>query len=198
MQCKLSSMSFPTNVLRNWLRNANNALEMSRVQNKLVQLSINDNMTGLHNRRGMDTKLQEIRDYAKLGDMCFACVIDMDGLKPINDNYGHIEGDNAIIAVADIIIDSLRLNEVGVRAGGDEFYIIGVGNYTDSDVARRLKRFLESIEEYNNTSNKPYKISASIGACICPYSEDIRIEDAIKTADENMYNFKVQRKKQRK
>lgn len=198
MQCKLSSMSFPTNVLRNWLRNANNALEMSRVQNKLVQLSIKDNMTGLHNRRGMDTKLQEIRDYAKLGDMCFACVIDMDGLKPINDNYGHIEGDNAIIAVADIIIDSLRLNEVGVRAGGDEFYILGVGNYTDIDVARRLKRFLESIEEYNNTSNKPYKISASIGACICPYSEDIRIEDAIKTADENMYNFKVQHKKQRK
>lgn len=198
MQCTLSSGVTPTNVFRNWIRNVNNALEMSRVQHKLVQLSIKDNMTGLHNRRGMETKLEEIKSYANEGDYCFACSIDMDELKIINDTYGHVEGDNAIIAVANIIIDSLRLNEVGVRAGGDEFYILGIGRYTQESVNKRIKNIYSAIDEYNRISNKPYLISASAGACIMPYSELLRIEEVIRVADENMYQYKVKNNKQRK
>ena len=119
---------------RTWLRFVNNALEMVRAKQQLMFLSLRDGMTGLYNRRGMEIRLREMLDGARHGDSLFAAVIDMDGLKRINDNYGHGEGDFGIRTVSSAVAHGTRLNEICIRAGGDEFYILGVGKYDAEDV----------------------------------------------------------------
>lgn len=197
LQCKLSQKHKIGCVFRNWVRNVNNALEMVRIQNKLLTFSERDAMTGLYNRRGMDAKLEKLMENAKPSDSCIVFVIDMDGLKYINDNYGHSEGDFGINAVASAARRVCKNTEICVRAGGDEFYIIGVGEYSAIDAIVKIEKFNLAIEDENKASNKPYAISASIGYCCEPLSAGMDIEDAIHLADSRMYESKAARKKQR-
>lgn len=184
-------------VFRNWMRNVNNALEMIRMQNKLVAFSQRDVMTGLYNRRGMKEKLRVIASELKGNESCIAFVIDMDGLKYINDNFGHSEGDFGINAVAAAVRRIARSGEICVRAGGDEFYMIGVGDYSQSDIMVRIQKFNSAIEEENKTSGKSYEISASIGGCCEILSAGMTVDDVIHIADGRMYINKTDRKKQR-
>lgn len=185
-------------VYRNWLRFVNNALEMVKAKRQLVILSIRDGMTGLYNRRGMETKLREMLDGARQGDSLFAAVIDMDGLKRINDNYGHGEGDFGIRTVSSAVAHGTKPNEICVRASGDEFYVLGVGNYKAEDLALRKKDITDVLSEIMNGYQKPYKVSVSIGCVLREISETLNIDAVITLADEEMYREKTQKKLQRK
>lgn len=182
-------------VYRNWLRNVNNALEMIRAKNSLRKLSIYDAMTGAYNRRGMDMMLQNMLNGANEGDNLFVSVIDMDGLKYVNDNFGHAEGDFGIKLVCDSAIKTSRTEEICIRAGGDEFYVVGVGKYTQEDIVQRKKEFYDSIRMADRTSGKPYPISASIGCAIAPVCDSLYIMSVVNEADEDMYKNKLERKK---
>ena len=128
-------------VYRNWIRFVNNALEMSRSRMKLLELSVRDEMTGALNRRGMDNELNRMLAEAKPDDSLFICVIDMDRLKYINDTFGHTEGDHGIKTVSSAALAVTANGEITVRAGGDEFYIIGVGKYDSDAGEKRIKAF---------------------------------------------------------
>ena len=182
-------------VYRNWLRNINNALETAQAKNTLRKLSIYDAMTGAYNRRGMDMRLEQMLAEAKEGDSLFVSVIDMDGLKYVNDNFGHAEGDFGIKLVCDTAIRTCREKEICIRAGGDEFYVLGVGQYTEQDMAERKKAFYDKIAYADKTSGKPYPISASIGCAISPIDDSLYIIGVVNEADEDMYKSKVERKK---
>ena len=182
-------------VYRNWLRNINNALETAQAKNTLRKLSIYDAMTGAYNRRGMDMRLEQMLAEAKEGDSLFVSVIDMDGLKYVNDNFGHAEGDLGIKLVCDTAIRTCREKEICIRAGGDEFYVLGVGQYTEQDMAERKKAFYDKIAYADKTSGKPYPISASIGCAIAPIDDSLYIIGVVNEADEDMYKSKVERKK---
>ncbi len=184
-------------VYRSWLRHVNTSIEMVQTRSRLLQLSIHDEMTGAYNRRGMHIKIKEITRDLSPDDMLYAYVIDMDGLKFINDTYGHADGDfgiNIIHAAAEIIT---KENDICVRAGGDEFYIIGAGKYTEEDIRNRINDFYSYLETAQASSEKPYPITASIGCCCKPSSENIQINTIINEADVDMYKNKVSRKKQR-
>lgn len=182
-------------VYRNWLRNINHALEMAQAKNTLKMLSIYDAMTGAYNRRGMDLQLDKMIACAKEGDRLFVGVIDMDGLKYVNDNFGHAEGDLGIKLVCDTAIKTCKEKEICIRAGGDEFYVVGVGQYTEADIEERKKEFYEKIAYADRTSGKPYPISASIGCAIAPIDDSLNIIGVVNEADEDMYKSKVERKK---
>ena len=182
-------------VYRNWLRNINQALEMAQAKNTLQKLSIYDAMTGAYNRRGMDMRLEQMLAEAKEGDSLFVSVIDMDGLKYVNDNFGHAEGDLGIKLVCDAAISTCREKEICIRAGGDEFYVLGVGQYTEQDMAERKKSFYDTIAYADRTSGKPYPISASIGCAIAPIGDGLYIIGVVNEAEEEMYKSKVERKK---
>lgn len=184
-------------VFRNWIRNVNNALEMVRVQSRLTAFSERDAMTGLYNRRGMEARVRAMAAKGGIRDSWLVFVIDMDGLKYINDTYGHAEGDYGIAAVASASGQIARSSEICVRAGGDEFYIIGLGEYNYIDAIVRIQRFNEALAE-ENKAEKPYEISASIGFCCEPFSSGADINDVIRLADGRMYENKVERKKARK
>ncbi|MBQ8597438.1 MAG: GGDEF domain-containing protein, partial [Lachnospiraceae bacterium] len=184
-------------VYRNWLRNVNNSLELVRAKNRLRTLSIYDEMTGAYNRRGMDLVLPKLLEGAKEGDKLFAAVIDMDGLKYVNDNYGHGEGDYGIKAVCNCVMKVAEPGEICIRAGGDEFYILGVGKYKEADLKKRRRLFEACVEQADKSSGKPYLIAASLGCAIAEIDGKLQINSIIDMADVEMYKSKVERKKQR-
>lgn len=198
VECALKQEHIIGNVYRNWLRNVSSALEMIRVRSRLQMFSERDAMTGLYNRRGMDKELDKLLKKAKPSDKLMVFVIDMDGLKSINDTYGHSEGDYGIRAIANVSRQIAKNDDICVRAGGDEFYIIGVGDYNSIDALVRIQRFSQALEETDKAAGKPYEISASIGYCCESLSHRIAIDELLRIADGRMYENKIARKKQRK
>ncbi len=193
LQCALQKMRKLDVVFHNWIRNLDNALEMARAQNRLRDFSERDPMTGLLNRRALDNWLDEIKPDEKRHALFM--VIDMDGLKTINDNYGHLEGDFGINCIAEAVKSITHFNELCVRAGGDEFYLVGLGDYDENTLIEREKEFYEKLDEINSTSGKEYQATASVGSAICDYSDENTFKKLLKQADANMYRNKYERKK---
>lgn len=198
VQCYLYRRFQLNAVFRNWQRNVNSALEMIRARNKLLSYSILDSMTKLNNRRGMSIRLKDLLSLSEPDNDVLAIVIDMDGLKQINDTYGHNEGDYAIMTIASVVRCITGGNEVSARAGGDEFYIIGVGNYSDEGAKEKISRFYTMLEEQSRISMKPYEMTASVGYSIMNVSEVTDMSSAIAVADSKMYTSKAERKKKMK
>lgn len=151
-----------------------------------------DELTGLNNRNSFTSFVDTISLNPK-NDSYTVIMIDVDGFKSINDNYGHLLGDEALQHTARVLmrsagaIDATRLHIY--RYGGDEFVIIGKN--IGSDIINELKANLKKeLETENATINTGYKISLSLGICsgICNCTEDMkRILDI---ADKEMYQFK--------
>ena len=192
LQNDLSEQVSIGEVYRNYLRNINNALEMTRAKYRSTYLSEHDAMTGLKNRRGMEhsisVKIAEASDDAKI----FAIVADMDGLKKRNDKYGHSEGDNGINLVANAIRSITDDNEICVRGGGDEFFVLGVGGYTDAHLHEKISRFKGYIETANENMTIP--VEASIGYCLENLDKSENIQIVLDKADAKMYEDKRSKK----
>lgn len=184
-------------VYRNWLRNVNCALEIARARNRLLSLSISDAMTGMLNRRGMKHNLKRMLKSAAPEDAVLVYVIDMDGLKTINDTFGHTEGDFGIVSISSAVKSIAREGELCVRAGGDEFYLIGVGQYSAAEENDRVVRLIRLIDTAGKAANKPYPLSASIGFRIGRAADVHEVAKLIDEADTRMYENKTARKVQR-
>ena len=180
-----------TLVYRTWLRFVNNALEMSRTKRQLLLMSIRDSMTGLYNRRGMTHQLEKISLENHHGEKLFVAVIDMNGLKNINDTYGHLEGDYGIKVLSTAVMQSTLPGEICVRAGGDEFYIIGVGYYGDEILSARAESFHRTLKDLQTKSSKEYVLSASIGIVTETIDDNTNIDAVINRADKEMYKEKT-------
>lgn len=166
---------------------------------ELSNLYIHDHMTGLLNRRGFyqqfNERLEVCSDHS--GEVLLIS-IDLDGLKYINDTFGHIEGDNAIITVSKALSECAENGEICVRFGGDEFAAITIVPEKAKDHFERFAtHFRMLLKDYNTSSAKPYQVEASIGFCAETLTENFDLDRMIKIADEQMYADKISRKKQR-
>lgn len=185
-----------------WILNISVSMESLFKQNSINKLidnledaSIRDELTGLFNRRGFESKSAEIFSNTEEGSSVCAVVIDMDGLKGINDVYGHGEGDSAIRSLGKIIAECCDDKEVAGRTGGDEFYIFA-SDYTSEKLNKFMEKFNDRLESLNRSSNKPYSISASCGTLLEKMGAYAKIEDYLKISDERMY--KIKRSKHRR
>ena len=181
-------------IYRTWIRFMSTALEMVRRKERFVVLSSHDKMTGLLNRRGMYEQLERLGPETYGGKTVFACVIDMDGLKYINDTFGHSEGDYGILRVSEAARAITEGTDICARAGGDEFYIVGIRDSLDTEAL--TERFTEKLRELTAPDDKPFRVTASIGFALSSGAPDF--EELLTEADEDMYRFKLQRKRQRK
>ncbi|MBE6837189.1 MAG: GGDEF domain-containing protein [Ruminococcus sp.] len=187
-----------------WRMNLSIAIENSRIREelskqseKLEKLYVEDSLTGIYNRRGLHNWAVEIFSKAVESQrevMIF--VADLDDLKPINDKFGHKQGDNAIIQVARGLQKASTNGEICARFGGDEFEVVAY-DYTNEKAAAFEERFHKALEEYNERSGMPYKVSASCGYYVSRVSEDDDFDSLIFAADKEMYKNKSE-KKQRK
>ena len=122
-------------------------------------------------------------------DSPFAVILyDINGLKYINDNYGHETGDKTIIAIADILKDTF-VEESIFRIGGDEFVILLT--QVDKDITSQIFiSVVEKIEAFNELHELPLEISVSKGIAFYDAKTDKSYEDVFNRADENMYEDK--------
>lgn len=194
-----------------WMRNIGNGFEALRRQMKLKQLndrlehmyhkmeeySVTDLLTGIYNRNGYNRYAAEMFNTASENNgNIFVLLGDMNNLKQINDNYGHVEGDESISVCAKAMNASCLENEKCFRIGGDEFVIIGVGDYTPETINSHIERVNRYIENYNATKNKPYSISVSLGHCYTEARAYASIEQIINVADGEMFeNKRIMKKK---
>ena len=160
---------------------------------------IRDYMTGIYNRRGFYENAQTLIDTCnknKHNIVIFS--VDMDGMKLINDTYGHNEGDKAIIGVAHALRAISENGEICARFGGDEFIIIG--EETDKDYAQRFVNALNEEIEYFNDSDldRPYKVVVSCGYVSAKCSDNDDVYEKIRIADERMYIQKREHKAEAK
>lgn len=145
-----------------------------------------DSLTGLYNRRGFfhlaEQQTRLARRRTRSGTVFF---VDVDGLKEINDTWGHSEGDRVIRDAADVLRDTFRTTDVLGRIGGDEFAIFALE--TDGDRTELLGRRLRSnLERFNAQSGRPYRLSFSFGTAFYS-SPTLSVHDLLDAADKALY-----------
>ncbi len=172
--------------------------ERERLVAELQSLSIKDELTGLYNRRGILSMVTQQYSIAKrLQKILMLVFIDLDGMKQINDLYGHHEGDNALIDTANILRNTFRETDIIARIGGDEFAVFGMViedkdlNIVTSRINEKLK---ERIGEYTAYSTKPYKLSLSNGIAFADPEKPFSLDSMLSEADQNMYLQKQKKK----
>ena len=174
--------------------------ELIAANSELRKLSQRDFMSGLFNRRGFFDQLNaSLSDKNFCGNTLIIISADLDELKYINDNFGHSEGDNAIITVGKALLSSSLHNEICARFGGDEFCVavITYKNDPNSFFKEFKKRFLDFLNDYNCKSGKSYIVRASIGYKAETITDKINALEIINAADENMYVHKIRNKANR-
>lgn len=158
--------------------------EMIKKEAKIRYISFHDQMTGLYNRRYFENEIDRMNKTRRLPVSLI--VADMDELKQINDNYGHLEGDRFIIMAAEIIKSVTRADDIVARIGGDEFAVIlpETGKKVASSIVDR-------IDKKCRQRNKNLKIQISISAGFAiKQREEQDLREILQKADRNMYKSK--------
>lgn len=174
------------------------ALAKLEIANKQLQdVSITDELTGLLNRRGFNSFGKKEFDISKRLNKTFLLFFfDLDGLKTINDTYGHKEGDFAIKYAADILYKSFRHIDIISRLGGDEFVVMVLESTTKNSKSI-IQRFNNLLNEFNEINKKPFKISISYGFIEFNLKAEYSFEELIEMADKKQYKNKIANKKAR-
>lgn len=157
---------------------------MTALKNEII---FTDCLTGLYNR----VYLEFLHKRACNKKDCWVSgiMIDLNGFKQINDNYGHAEGDLALCIVADLLRKSFSEYGVVTRYAGDEFVIML--NTTDDQLIQKIiKSAKKNFVTENEKSDKPYQLSASMGYAITNLSNET-IDDFMNRIDEQMYQDKM-------
>ncbi len=184
--------------LYQWIMNISNALESTKIrqrqQNIITSLEskyIHDPMTGLLNRRGFYQKIQPLFEQCiQKQQPILVASVDLNGLKRINDNYGHPDGDIAISTVGQALTHANK-NTISARFGGDEF-VTAFPSTKPDDTRTFRQKILNYLNDFNAKSGKPYEVSASIGIINAIPTPEITLDEFIKHADEKMYEEKAQ------
>lgn len=163
-------------------------------EDRFRHYSLHDSLTGLGNRFYFNKKMQEARED-KRGTTFGVMVCDLDGLKAINDNYGHQAGDYAIEETARILRKSLREEDFPARVGGDEFAAV-IKNCDEKAIEHIRERLIKNLTESNESSKQPFKLDFSVGFSIAD-GVPPRMEDAFRQADDRMYAAKREKKRQK-
>jgi diguanylate cyclase (GGDEF)-like protein len=177
--------------LDRWLfaRSLRYSIERHRLQKTLQSLSLIDDLTGLHNRRGfLALAEQHLRVILRKG-AALMVYLDLDDLKTINDTYGHLEGNRVLVVTANVLRACFRQSDILARLGGDEFCVLMTDAGQDSAQQVR-KRVQQRADFVNALSSWQYKLSLSIGIAEVPADRKPSLEELLKTADARMYEEK--------
>ncbi|MGE5654336.1 MAG: diguanylate cyclase [Bacillota bacterium] len=144
--------------------------------------AITDGLTGLFNRQ----RLNEILASSEDADHPIGVIVaDLNGLKVVNDQHGHLAGDDLIIRTAELLRQSVRKSDMVFRIGGDEFLVLIYDDHPET-VSRAMDRVITGSD--CSRFGTPGHVCLSIGACLLAQAPDL--ETAISTADQRMYEAK--------
>jgi diguanylate cyclase (GGDEF)-like protein len=166
---------------------------LGRYADRLARLATTDSLTGLLNARAFDQRLrQEVARAARYGDPLALLILDLDGLKRINDQQGHLAGDRALQSVASAIRDALREVDIAARLGGDEFGVLAPR--TDGTAALVLGDRVRVLaaERLAAAVGQPFTVSVG-AACLGPTDSPTGTTSSLmRSADTALYEAKRQ------
>jgi diguanylate cyclase (GGDEF)-like protein/PAS domain S-box-containing protein len=163
--------------------------ERKKLEETLRNSSLKDDLTGLFNRRGLLKQAAPYFDFARRQkEKLLLLFIDLDGMKKINDEFGHNEGDNALIQTAQILNRSFRSSDIIARLGGDEFTVLVTDLTANKEDA--ITRLNENLKAYNASEACSHKLAFSIGVATLEPERMTCFEELLEQADQAMYEQK--------
>nr|WP_297501755.1 EAL domain-containing protein [Ferrovum sp.] len=159
-------------------------------QNELELIALHDVLTGLPNRALLNDRLSmALADARRFGKKMALCFIDLDGFKPINDQFGHDKGDQVLVAVAQRMIATLRATDTVARLGGDEFVVVLSEISNEQELIATLQRIMTAIALPHTFGDQEVVVSSSLGVTVYP-DDDVDAETLLRHADQAMYRAK--------
>ena len=158
-----------------------------------LEASLTDSLTKLRNRRGLDLAGRVMWEGVnRHEDKLAAIFMDVNDFKPVNDKFGHSEGDRVLKTVAQHLRETFRDSDLIARVGGDEFVVLARVKRTTDEVllTSRLKREFE----FTAPSGETYRVSTSLGVAVQGDESFESLDELIQTADERMYTDKKNKK----
>jgi diguanylate cyclase (GGDEF)-like protein len=169
-------------------------IKHAQLQDRLRELSITDELTGLTNRRGFFAfAQQQIKQVRRTKERMVLLYADLDNLKTLNDIHGHVAGDRALADIAQIFRETFRDSDIIARMGGDEFAVILV-DAPVSGVEAVQARLQKQLDTYNAASDGAFRLSVSLGMAVFDPATPSSVDELIREADGRMYEAK-QRKR---
>jgi diguanylate cyclase (GGDEF)-like protein/PAS domain S-box-containing protein len=160
------------------------------MERELEAMALNDQLTGLYNRRGFFTlATRELKRAQRSQKSLLLFFLDLDGLKDINDQFGHEEGDRTLTAAAKVLTQTFRISDITSRIGGDEFAILVVDT-DETLIEKLLLRLYRLINNFNVRKTHKSKLALSIGHAIYDPLKPSTLDELISQADQGMYKMK--------
>ena len=155
-----------------------------------VQLATMDELTNISNRRGFNRLANNSLSFCQRQKLPATLLyFDLDAFKPINDNYGHQEGDRALLLFAEQLKGFFRESDVCARVGGDEFVVL-LTNTDTLKAKNAITRFKKALSMAQQTLQLAYKLEFSYGVACCQTGQQSNIDQLIHEADQAMYQHK--------
>ncbi len=171
------------------------AVQRTRTEDALREMSLVDELTKVYNRRGFLTVAEQQMKVAhrtkKEMSLFYA---DLDDLKRINDSFGHEEGDAALVEAAGLLRDAFRDSDIVARLGGDEFAVLAI-DIAETRVSALTRRFREKVQARNARPDSPYPISFSLGISRYDPDRPCTLQELLTQADRRMYQEKTSKKR---
>ena len=189
-----SKIALHQEIFYSWTTSIGNGMEnlrkwqlMNGMMERLNQVWLYDNLTQIYNRSGFFNQAEALlaKIQRKNSGICLI-FIDMDGLKKVNDTYGHEEGDNYICAMAKILKHIQKEEDLIMRYGGDEFVYMGE-SLSEKEAENRKKEVRNYIHTYNEKKAQETPLRASIGIIFQKAEEVQDLKALIHQADQKMY-----------
>jgi len=164
--------------------------ERKRAEEELKGLATIDTLTEVLNRgSGLLFFNKQLKLSKRNNSKLSICYLDVNGLKTINDTYGHQEGDETLKLVSGFLKETIREGDIACRLGGDEFLLILPQCPIDQALVV-WKRMADKVADFNTSKKKPYIISLSHGIAECDPSEEKSVDQLLAIADREMYKTK--------
>ena len=159
----------------------------------LQYLALYDHLTGLPNRRLLESRIELSMARSERHNKLFAvCMIDLDNFKPINDTYGHDAGDEVLVTLGKRLPKALRKMDIAARFGGDEFVLLIEDLSSLDDLAAIFNKVETTIRAPISLSNGSIiKVGASMGVCIYPFGQEETSDQLLRYADQALYESKA-------
>jgi two-component system cell cycle response regulator len=178
--------------VRTQLRHRRYAEQLRADLERSVTMAVTDPLTGLHNRRFMESHLSTQIDHAIANGKPLSLILfDLDHFKAINDTHGHDAGDGILSEIGRIVLANVRGVDLGCRYGGEEFVVImpGRDRETAFDIAERLRAVVADANFESPAGKAPLKVTISAGVATLEGPEDSPLH-LLRRADKALYEAK--------